>query len=289
MFEKKGLKIMLENAKISCFADEIDTDLNIQIDVLRELKLQFIEFRSANHKGIADYTIAEALKTRKTLDHNGIAVSAIGSPTGKIRITDDFASHFKQFQHTAELADIFETPYIRMFSFYLPKNSPPQIHRDEVLKRLDLLVNYAAKKNLVLLHENEKGIYGDTAIRCLELMKEFFGPNFGATFDFANFLQCGQDTLEAYDTLKPYIVYLHIKDAIQATGEIVTAGNGDGQIPSILNQLDKGGYSGYLSLEPHLVDFDALKSLEQEGTKRGRTDGPEAFRTAYRALLKILH
>lgn len=279
---------MLENAKISCFADEIDTDLKSQIDLLKELNLHFIEFRSANHKGVADYTIAEALKVRKELDHNGIAVSAIGSPTGKISVNDDFTSHFEQFQHITELAAIFETPYIRMFSFYQPKNSAPGLHRDEVLKRMDLLVNYAAKKNLILLHENEKGIYGDTAPRCLDLMKEFFGPNFSATFDFANFLQCGQDTLEAYEMLKPYIVYLHIKDAIQATGEIVTAGRGDGQIPSILKQLDKSGYKGFLSLEPHLVDFDALKSLEQEGQERGRTDGPEAFRTAYQALLEIL-
>ena len=279
---------MLKNAKISCFADEIDTDLKKQMRLLRELDIQFIEFRSANHKGIADYTLAEALKVRKELDHNRIAVSAIGSPIGKIHITDDFTSHFKQFQHIAELADIFETPYIRMFSFYLSKDGAPQTHRYEVLKRMDLLVNYAAKKNLILLHENEKGIYGDTASRCLDLMKQFYGPNFGATFDFANFIQCGQDTQEAYEMLKPYIVYLHIKDAIQATGESVPAGKGDGHISSILKQLDQCGYSGYISLEPHLADFDALKSLEQDGQQRGRTDGAEAFRTAYQALMSII-
>lgn len=279
---------MLEQAKLSCFADEIDTDLQKQIDLLNELGISFIEFRSANHKGVADYTLEEAEKVRAILDQNRLSVSAIGSPIGKININDEFEPHYEQFQHVTRLAEIFGTPLIRMFSFYLPQDGHPEQYRDEVFRRMDRLVEYAARKNLILLHENEKNIYGDTAARCLDLMETFFGENFKATFDFANFLECGEDTVKAYELLKPYIAYIHIKDADRKTKTIVTAGAGDGEIPAILKDLDDNGYCGFLSLEPHLTDFAALSTLEQDAAKRGRTDGPDAFRSAYTALRKIL-
>ena len=57
----------------------------------------------------------------------------------------------------------------------------------------------------------EKGIYGDNAPRCLELIKQFYGDAFRCTFDFANFVQCRQDTLAAYEMLKPYITYYIVK------------------------------------------------------------------------------
>lgn len=279
---------MLEKAKISCFADEIDTNLNRQISLLKELNIHHIEFRSANHKGVADYSLQEAEHIIRILTDNDITVSALGSPIGKINITDDFEPHFEKFQHVCQLADTMNTPYIRMFSFYLPKDGSPENYRDEVFRRLDQMVNYAAAKNLVLLHENEKGIYGASIRSCRDLMENFYSSNFQATFDFANFIECGQDTLEAYHALKPYISYIHIKDADRTSGTIVTAGNGDGHIPEILRILDTAGYQGFLSLEPHLVDFDALQGLEQDVQKRGRTDGPEAFRSAYFALKNIL-
>lgn len=280
---------MLEQAKLSCFADEIDTDLQKQIALLNELGISYIEFRSANHKGVAEYTLAEAEEVRAALDQNNISVSAIGSPIGKINITDDFEPHYEQFQHITHLAEIFGTPLIRMFSFYLPQDGRPETYRDEVFRRIDRMVEYAAKKNLILLHENEKKIYGDTASACQDLMQTFYGDNFKATFDFANFLECGEDTIKAYELLKPYIAYLHIKDADKKTKTIVPAGKGDGELPTILKDLDSSGYCGFLSLEPHLTDFAALNTLEQDAAKRGRTDGPSAFRCAYAALKAVLN
>lgn len=279
---------MLEHAKISCFADEIDTHLDKQLSLLHELDIHYLELRSAEHKGIADYSLTEAEALINRLKQHGVSVSALGSPIGKIMITDAFEPHFEKFQHICRLAEIADTPYIRMFSFYLPEDRSFELYRDEVFRRLEQMITYASKKNLTLLHENEKGIYGSTISNCVDLMEHFYGKNFQATFDFANFVECGQNTLEAYSQLKPYISYVHIKDAVHSTGTIVTAGNGEGEIPSILAKLDKQGYHGFLSLEPHLVDFEALNSLEQHVQKKGRTDGAEAFKSAYYALKQIL-
>lgn len=279
---------ILTKCPVSCFADEIDVSVDKQIALLQELGIGWIEFRSGDGKGVADYTEKEAEMLMSRLSANGIRISAVGSPIGKIDITQDFEPHFETYRHIVELAGILDTSFIRMFSFFMPEGEEPDKFRDEVMRRTDRMVEYAAGRNVVLLHENEKGIYGDNAARCLDLMKLFYGDHFRCTFDFANFVQCGQDTLEAYEMLRPYISYIHVKDALRENGDVVPAGAGDGNVAEILNRLDEKGYAGFLSLEPHLADFAGLKSLEKEVKERGRTDGEEAFCTAYRALEKLL-
>lgn len=279
---------ILTKCPVSCFADEIDVSVDKQIALLQELGIGWIEFRSGDGKGVADYTEKEAEMLMIRLSANGIRISAVGSPIGKIDITQDFEPHFEAYRHIVELAGILDTSFIRMFSFFMPEGEEPDKFRDEVMRRTDRMVEYAAGRNVVLFHENEKGIYGDSAARCLDLMKLFYGDHFRCTFDFANFVQCGQDTMEAYEMLRPYISYIHVKDAMRESGDVVPAGTGDGNVAEILNRLDEEGYAGFLSLEPHLADFAGLKSLEKEVKERGRTDGEEAFCTAYRALEKLL-
>ncbi len=279
---------MLKNSKISGFADEINEDITVQVKLLKKLGISHIELRSANGKNISDFTPEEAKELKDYLSDNQIQVSAIGSPVGKIQITDDFEPHFKTYQRVVEIAKIMETPYIRMFSFFMPEGEEPEIYRGEVFERLQRLIAYAGEQGVVLLHENEKDIYGDNAVRCLQLFEKFYGDHFKCTFDFANFVQCRQDTIKAYEMLEPYIEYVHIKDALFENGEVTPAGQGDGKVKEILVKLEAKGYSGFLSLEPHLAEFAALKSLEKNAEKRAMTDGELAFTIAYEALRKIL-
>lgn len=278
----------LTRSSISCFADEIATSLDRQIEVLQELGIKYIELRSADGINVSAFTPEYARTVKQKLDAAGIRVSAIGSPIGKINLEDDFQSHMKLLTTVEHLADVFETPYIRMFSFYLPENRTPESCRDDVLAQLEQMVAEAAKNRLILLHENEKAIYGDTAPRCLDLMKQFAGETFRCTFDFANFIECGQDTLEAFHMLQPYIAYVHVKDAIRETREIVPAGQGDGKLSEIFTLLDRSGYEGFLSLEPHLANFSGLNNLEKDAAVRAENDTERAFHVAYRALMQLL-
>lgn len=279
---------MLENCKLSGFADEIASDIKIQVKLLKELDIQFMELRSANGKNIVDYTLEEAKILKKYLCEKEIKVSAIGSPIGKILITEDFEAHFQLFQKIVEIAKIMETTYIRIFSFYIPEGKAPEQFEAEVLSRLERMIVYAKEHRVILLHENEKGIYGDVASRCLKLFEYFHSDYLKCTFDFANFIQCKQETLEAYEMLEQYIEYIHIKDALFSTGEVTPAGEGDGKVREIIIKLERKGYNGYLSLEPHLADFAALKTLERNAAERTLTDGETAFCIAYQALKRLL-
>ena len=135
----------------------------------------------------------------------------------------------------------------------------------------------------------EAGAYGDVADRCADLMKELYGDHFKAVFDFANFVQCGEDTIRAYELLRPYVAYIHIKDALKKDGSVVPSGSGDGNVAELLGRFKDSGYQGFLSLEPHLINFTGLGSLEKDATERHTAlTGEEAFTLAYDSLVSIL-
>ena len=74
--------------------------------------------------------------------------------------------------------------------------------------------------------------------------------------------------------LRPYLEYLQVKDAIAGTGEVVPAGEGDGELDDTIKALAADGYSGFASLEPHLASAHEL----------GGFSGPVAFGAAARAF-----
>ncbi len=280
---------MFPNIWLSGFADEIDPSFDKQMEVIPKLGMKYIEIRGVDGKNIADLTPEEVAEVKAKLDAAGVQISSIGSPIGKIDITDDFEPHLEKFRAVAATAKALGTRYIRMFSFFMPKDADPADYRDEVLARLRRLIEEAKKADVVLLHENEKDIYGDTDDRCLDLMKELYCDNFKAVFDFANFVQCGVDTLRAYELMKPYVVYIHIKDAEAGTGTIVPPGKGAGHLAEILAKFKADGYTGFISLEPHLTNFTGLSGLEKEVEERHTTlTGEEAFTLAHDCLVEIL-
>jgi sugar phosphate isomerase/epimerase len=224
---------------------------------------------------------------RRKLADAAVRVSAIGSPIGKIGVHDDFKPHFETFKRVVETAQTLSCRYIRMFSFYIPTDENPADCRGEVMSRLHKLSEYAKSQDVVLLHENEKGIYGNNAERCLDIMKELYSDHFGCTFDFANFVQCDQDTMEAYEMLRSYINYVHVKDAVFADGHVVLPGTGDGRLADIFRLLERDGYSGFFSMEPHLTDFNGFRALERSDDKKAASpkaetaQGESAFTAAY--------
>ena len=278
---------MLYN-KISGFSDEISSDINVQFKTLKKLGMKYFLPRGINGKNISEFSAVEAKNLKKLADSYGIKASSIGSPIGKIKVSDDFKAHFDTYKKVVETAKILDTRYIRIFSFYRDGEVFTDDEKKIVFERLERLIDYAKENDVTLLHENEKDIYGDTAERCTELMESFYCNNFKAVFDPANFVQCKVDAKLAFEKLKPYIAYMHIKDS-KKDGTIVPAGYGNGNIPFIIKSLFDDGYDGFLSLEPHLGAFDGLSGLELNiDTKNMAKSSAATFTLAYNALCDIL-
>lgn len=239
---------------LAAFADEAGGKMTEQITAMKANSIEYLEIRGVDGKNIAELTLEEAKQVRRQLDDSGIAVWSLGSPYGKIGITEEFQPHLDSFRHGLELAEILGAKHIRMFSFYVPSGKATE-YKDEVMNRLGQFCLAAKNSDIVLCHENEKGIYGDIASRCEEIHKAF--PEIKAVFDPANFIQCGQDTKEAWERLSPYMEYMHMKDAL-SDGAVVPAGKGIGNIPYLLEQ-----YRGnILTVEPHLSVFEGFEKLE---------------------------
>lgn len=271
------------------FSDEIAPGFDEQLEAIREFGLSHIELRGADGINVSDFTGEKLREIKSKLKNAGISVSSIGSPIGKIGIEEDFAPHLEKLKRTLEIQRELDAPYLRMFSFYMPKGEDPAKYRGQVLERVGALSEEGKRWDSVMLHENEKGIYGDNAQRCLDLMEQLHGDNFMAVFDFANFVEVEQETIAAYKLLKPYVRYVHIKDAVWAEKRVVPAGYGDGHVKEILSDLAAEGWGGFLSLEPHLTDFTGLSSLELDKKERdGNLDGKGAWKLALDSLRSIL-
>lgn len=278
--------------RLSAFADEYSPEIDKQIKWLCDNGLDLLEIRGVDGTPVADITLDKAKEVKAKLDKAGIGISAIGSPAGKINIKDDFDAHLEQFRHLIEIAHILEAERMRVFSFFMPEGDDPSIWHDEVVRRLNIMCDIAAEEGIVLCHENEKQIYGETPERCLELYEATNG-RMKCVFDHANFISCDIEPYPyAYDILKDTLCYMHIKDA-SLEKEMVVAGEGIGRIPETLAAVKKDFDGEFiLTLEPHLIEFDGLKGLESEGhtsnvgNKYANTD--EAFADALSSLKKYL-
>lgn len=279
----------METMNIYAFADEASGSIDKQIEAMKRNGLQGLEIRNVDGVNVSDITLEKAKEVHEKMEAAGLKVWSIGSPLGKIGIEDAFEPHLEKLKHTLEVAKILECNNIRMFSFYLPQGKNPEDYREEVLRRLRAMVETAKGSGIDLCHENEKGIYGDIAKRCLDIHKEI--PELKGIFDPANYIQCEQETLEGWEMLHPYIKYLHIKDAL-ANGMVVPAGAGIGHLKEIVDAFRaQGGDS--VTIEPHLTVFEGLRELEGKDreikvAEFKYPDADTAFDVACNALKALL-
>ena len=263
--------------KLSGFADEISPDLDQQIECCRKNDIRQIELRGVFGTNVLDFTPDQRKQIKSGLAAAGMGVATIGSPIGKVPITEPWEQHFERFKIAVDAAEFFGAPMIRIFSYYPPEGAGKGDvlpYRDEVLQRMLAKVQYLGSRPITLLHENERHIFGEKLEQCVYLMEEVDSQKFRCAFDFANFVQAGEKPLENWPVLKPYTTHIHIKDALFDGGKVVPAGMGDGQLEPILSDAYQSGYRGYLSLEPHLAAHGQFSGFS----------GPQLFTSAVDAL-----
>jgi sugar phosphate isomerase/epimerase len=264
--------------RLSAFADEISQNPVEQVDVLAANGVKHIEFRAIHGTNVLDLTDPQHTEFRALLRERGFGLSAIASPIGKIRITEPFDEHLTRFERAMELAEFYDAPRIRIFSFYIPPGDDPAAHRTEVIARMTELARRASARGLALFLENEKGIFGDTAARVADVLEAVGSPSLTHAFDPANYVEVGQSIDDAWSLLRPLVKHFHVKDYDSKIHKNVLAGAGEGQIPRLIADAVASGFDGFCVLEPHLVV--AEKSF-------GFT-GPERFGDAANALKRIL-
>ncbi|MBS3733886.1 MAG: sugar phosphate isomerase/epimerase [Phycisphaerae bacterium] len=263
----------------SAFADEIADDLTEQIDVCEANGVRCIDVRGIDGVNVSKLTVEQARQYKQQLGDRGFRVPCIGSPIGKINISDDFDVHLDLFKHCCDVARAFGTQRIRVFSFYPSEGADIADQRDAVMERMRRLIDVAEQHDVLLMHENEKAIYGAVPDRVLDLFETLGSPRLQGVFDPANYVEEG---VAPYDDgwrtgLDERTHYVHVKDYDPAREACVPAGQGNGQFDEIFRDLRQRDWDGFATLEPHLA---------QAGQFSGHT-GAALFADAVAALRDV--
>lgn len=266
---------------LSAFADEISPDLDEQLTELAVADIRHLELRGVWGKNVLALTDQELEQIRSRLVAHGVRVSSIASPIGKVAIGADVAASVAALHRAIDIARRFDAPFIRIFSFFIPPDERPERYRDQVVDGLGQFVRAVEGTGITLLHENERQIYGDIPERVLDLLTSVGSPSLRAVWDPANFIQCGvsRPFTTGFASLRSFIAYVHVKDAMGDSGQVVPAGEGDGQLWETLAALHQSAFAGFFSLEPHLATGDRFAGFS----------GPTRFHqaaTAFKGLLR---
>ena len=259
---------------LSCFADEISPNLNEQLDEM-EIVAQQVQIVVAPLLGAVQQAgIIRNMAPPEILGPMG--VDAVYKVTYDWCCSKGQMNIREHARRAVEIARLMGCPRVRVFSFYMDKNEL-DARRGEVMDRLGKMADIAADAGVILMHENEAGIYGEKSARCEDIVKSVNHPALRAVFDPSNFVAAGEAPFdECLPRLRDAIVYMHIKDSRRSDGVIVPAGEGDAQLREILPVF--AGEDMFLTLEPHLA---------VAGRMRGFT-GPELFEKAHKALTGLL-
>ena len=233
---------------LSGFTDEALTTFNRQVHLAHGLGLRHIELRRIGATPVLAASLRQLDAAETALTERGMKVSCIATTIGKTPAGSPLAMQLREIKRAAELAHWFETPYVRVFSWF---TSDADADRSVVLRGAEALGLAAEASDVTLLVENEKGVWGDTPERAAEFA-DAAGASVRHIFDPANYVQCGVDVLAAWHLLRDRVVTIHAKDASAATGRVVPVGSGDGQWRKLAGELAASGWEGFVSLEPHL-------------------------------------
>ncbi len=271
----------------SGIADEAGKTIEEQIRAHRELGWEHLELRTVEGESIARLADDKFAEIAGKLKAGHIQVSCFASKLGDWSrpISGDFAEDIKDLRMAIPRMKEMGTPFIRAMSW--PNDGwSDEDWKKEAIRRMRELVRLAEEGGVTIVHENCSG-WGGRPQTCRELVETIASPHFKVLYDTGNPPAHGQDAWDFYQTVRPYIAYVHIKDCLNGGGlgkETYTfCGEGDGRVEDTLRHLLENGYEGGISIEPHLAHV-----IHDEGKDDREKDPFQAYVEYGRRLERII-
>ncbi len=245
---------------ISGISDEAARDIDGQIKAHQQLGWKHIEIRNIEGTNLTDISDEQFKTVQGKLEAAGMQVSCFASQLANWSrpISGDFVIDKEELERAIPRMQALGTPFIRCMSY--PNADPEweeQKWKDEVVSRLKTLADMAQQGGVTLVHENCNGWGGIGPNETNELLQEVGSDHLQLVFDTGNPAQYEQDAWEYYQAVKERIVYVHIKDYHQpefkGDERACFPGEGACYVKEILSDLIGSGYSGGISIEPHIA------------------------------------
>jgi sugar phosphate isomerase/epimerase len=292
--------------QLAAITDEISQDFEHALDVLREYDIQGAELRGLWGTNIADLTDAQAERAQSALKARGMNVVALSTPffkcdlavgtqnageaEGRMHLAQalPFEKQIAMLKRCIELAQFFETPYLRVFSFWRKAVLTPEIEA-QIGAAFQEPLALAEKADLTLLLENEHACFIGTGAEAARVAQAIASPHFKICWDPGNAF-CADETPfpDGYEVVKPYFAHIHIKDAVMRESEEkgrhpqwCVVGEGEIDYEGHFAALKRDGYQGYLSLETHYLPA-------QGSAPDGRGTPEEGSRPCLAALRRLI-
>lgn len=264
---------------LTAFADEVSPNLDEQLAALTAHGVKGLDVRSVEGVNVLDLTLNDYERIRDEVAERGLHVSCVGSPVNKVPYdVMGQGRELDRLRKACYAAARLNTKKIRLFTPEVPEDEH-EARTDDVIKWMKEQKQIVQEHGLIALHENDAKFWGAYPQNAKRLFEALGDDSFKAAFDFANTVLLGFRAMDDwFPWLLPHLDTLHIKDAIQAEGKVVPAGEGDGQIRETLAYLIGEGWNGLLTMEPHLQAAGPL----------GGFSGEQLFSTAVAALRKTL-
>ena len=266
--------------------DEAAPGTDGQLAALRRLGWNAVELRTVDGTALAGLSPAAFGALARRLAEAGVTVTAVASQIGNWSrpITGDFSQDLAELDILAERCATLGCRLVRIMSY--PNDGLTEAEwADRVLARTAVLADRAERAGLVLVHATCAGWAGDRADRALPLLRAVGSPALRLLFDTGNGVPYGYRAPDMLRVLAPYVAHVHIKDAVRTPdgGTAYTLpGEGEAGVVECLELLAAHGYTGALSLEPHLA------VRPHEGLARAGEDAADLFVRAGRALAGLL-
>jgi sugar phosphate isomerase/epimerase len=259
--------------RLSVINDEISQDFDHACSVAaHDFGLHWIELRSMWSKNVTDLDAAQLAEAQRILKKYDLRVTDIASPLYKIdwpgaprkdgqerdqfhAADNDFAKQDALLEHCIDLTRAFDTNRIRCFDFWRLDNQKP--FRDAINAKLTQAAETCAKRNVILLLENEMSCNTATGEEAAAVLKAIPNKNFMLNWDPGN-AGTFPDAVpfpNGYDLLpKDRIGHCHAKNVTRQPGgkyEWQPVGTGVVDWVGQLRALRKDGYRYAVSLETH--------------------------------------
>jgi len=263
--------------RLSVITDEISMDFAHALEVMKQHNCTGAELRSLWDTNIADLPQEQLDWARKLLDKSGLECCCIASPLYKCELPGSGSGALGRthqarergpeeqmdlLKHCAEVAKMFGTKNIRIFSYWRRGPLTPEI-ADAIEAGLSDAVKFAEDNDIVLLMENEHACYLGTGVETAEFLARFNSPALRAVWDPGNAFFAGENPFpDGYEAIRNYVAHVHVKDAeLLASGKkrFLVVGDGEIDYKAQFDALKADGYTGYISLETHYKPFAGTK------------------------------
>lgn len=260
------------------FADEAEKSLDGQIATLKEAGWSAIELRLVNGKSICDHSEEEWQAVRQQLEASGIQIVGFGGQIGNWArpVTSDFQKDIDELRRVAPRMRSVGAKFLRIMSWPNDKEAPlsREDWKAEVVRRLRELAPIAEAEGVILAHENCSG-YGESPEGFLELIEAVNSPAFKLIIDTGNnslHHNSNEATWDYYTKCRDQIVHVHIKSAKPNPegGDWITCHVDEDSVQRrIIEDLERTGYNGWLSIEPHIkAAIHAGQDVDDSGEAR---------------------